>query len=71
MCGTQTPQKENKEKYVISFPIELCMYKSFADVFINGTSTFHTSGEVEVLSGRQNAYKASKDHGSQHILATN
>lgn len=47
------------------------MYKSFADVFINGTSTFHTSGEVEVLSGRQNAYKASKDHGSQHILATN
>lgn len=47
------------------------MYKSFPEVFINGTSTFNTSGEVDVLSGQQNAYKASKDHGLQHILATN
>lgn len=47
------------------------MYKSFSEGFINGASTFHTSGEVEVLSGSQNAYKASKDHGSQHILAAN
>lgn len=47
------------------------MYKGFPEVFINGTSTSHTSGEVEVLSVLQNAYKASKDHGSQHILATN
>lgn len=47
------------------------MYESTPKVFINTTSTFHTSGEVEVLSGWQKAYKASKDHGPQHILATN
>lgn len=47
------------------------MYKSFPEIFINGNSSFHTSGEAEVLSGQQNAYKASKDHGPQHILATN
>ena len=46
------------------------MYKSFAEAFINDASAFHTS-EVEVLSGWQNAYKASKDHGSQHILDAN
>lgn len=47
------------------------MYKSFAEAFINDASAFHTSGEVEVLGGWQNAYEASKDHGSQHILAAN
>lgn len=47
------------------------MDKSFAEAFINDARAFHTSREVEVLSGWQNAYKASKDHGSQHILAAN
>lgn len=64
-------RRKAKEKYTISLPIQFCMYKSFPEVFINGTSTFYTSGEAEVLRGQQKAYKASKDHGPQHILATN
>lgn len=64
-------RRNAKEKHTISLLIQLCMHESCPEVFINGATTFHTSGEAEVLSGQQKAYKASKDHGPQHILATN